>query len=451
MRGKKAPKEYQGYNHYRTLLYVCIQEAFLDYLKEKWQCLREPKWQGSEISEEVFCTDKVKIKNTKPELQQVVGIYHDGQNIIPNRNVIHANMYGNIKVLKNCVKNKVKKSNIQSMYQAGFELQNVLREGVCRNVDDQKKLREFQNLRNHVELVNLSIYSEILNDMQGQLINWSYMRERDLMYYQLGYYYTKLYWTDSIPENDPRRTLAGEDFRIVNGAVLYEILAMNSYTLPLIGYKNGSAVIIPGESNIGNAVGIFLNEYEAGSAVYSEGLDLFENTDEHKDIITTRNYIDHFKYFMKADRSMMELYSEVYDRFFRHDLKMKKSVSFVMTNIMAENFMTMKTRMEAGEKRVNGKCHQATSIVIDDGGIKSTLLTYYIVENKDKPKEKTEVQVNARSDIFLEQWKDILEYKQVEKAGQSQKRKAKEESFDSMIGEQEDFKEIRKTAKFKKR
>ena len=86
-----------------------------------------------------------------------------------------------------------------------------------------------------------------------------------------------------------------------------------------------------------------------------EGLSLFENTDEHDDIIDTRDYIDHFKYFIKMDRSMMDLYSEVYDSFLRHDHKLKKSVSFVLTNIMEKNFITIHTRMELGSKKIGKK------------------------------------------------------------------------------------------------
>ena len=148
-----------------------------------------------------------------------------------------------------------------------------------------------------------------------------------------------------------------------------------------------------------------------------EGLSLFENTDEHDDITDTRDYIDHFKYFIKMDRSMMDLYSEVYDRFFRHDHKLKKSVSFVLTNIMAKNFMAIHTRMELGSKKVGKKKkgmkeHKAAQIMIADDGLKSTALTYRIKPDPKNEGKKRDILVDARFKIFLSQLKNILKYKQ---------------------------------------
>ena len=51
----KANNKKQIYKHYRTLLYNCIREAFIEYLREKWEGLRTPVLTVKEWSKEEFC------------------------------------------------------------------------------------------------------------------------------------------------------------------------------------------------------------------------------------------------------------------------------------------------------------------------------------------------------------------------------------------------------------
>ena len=51
----KANNKKQIYKHYRTLLYNCIREAFIEYLREKWEELRTPVLTVKEWSKEEFC------------------------------------------------------------------------------------------------------------------------------------------------------------------------------------------------------------------------------------------------------------------------------------------------------------------------------------------------------------------------------------------------------------
>lgn len=558
--GRKAQgKDTQIYKHYRTLLYKCIQDAFMEYLKEKWEKLREPnpKLQKKEYSKEEFCQsnkgrlslydhlkeifhlndlipswyvaahfinpkylnhligsirnylqftediekraqsvgedtdDKITEKNQqyrnllevlefvihfcgkitdtisdyfevdeqtgedkeyarylsdfldfqttknisdistafhmfceqKVEIngkKEMAGIYYDGEHAILNRNVIRANMYGNVACLRKCMKkDRISIKEIRRMYAHKSELDTVLKEGVCRTEEEQKSLREFQNEKNRIELLDLVTYAEILNDMYAQLIGWIYMRERDLMYYQLGYHYTKLFWTDTIGAEDPRRKLFGEEVKIEDGAMLYQILAVNSYNLPVISNKNGQVSMI-GDNDRGSiggsAIGALCKNYQNGEELYLEGLELFENKKEHDNVIEVRNEIDHFKYFAKANKSMLELYSEVYDRFFRHDHKLKKSVPTVFSNILARNFVDVRIKMELGSKCVGkGKdkekeVHKATSIKIADNGMESTALTYTIKPDPKDNKKEMKVLVDAHSEMFITQLQKILEY-----------------------------------------
>ena len=359
-----------------------------------------------------FCKQKFKVDGK----EYMAGIYYDGENLIPNRNIIRANMYGNTSCLKPCM-DRITLKEIRTMYADQNKLDMVLKEGVCHTEEEQKAYREYQNEKNRIELFDVCTYTQILNDMQARLIGWSYMRERDLMYYQLGYYYTKLFWTDSISEEDARRRLVGNLVNVEDGAILYQILAFNSYNLPIIANKNNTVTLLKDEGSIGGkAITAFFKNYENAEMIYEEALDLFENMDEHAAIINTRNYIEHFKYFIKSDRSMMDLYSEIYDRFFRHDHNRKKNVPDSLKNVLADNFMIVDIDMELGSKKVGEKKkgfreHKAARIEFTDSGIRSTDMTYTIKPDiKDNKKDK-KVLVPARSEVFLKQFRKILEYR----------------------------------------
>lgn len=356
-----------------------------------------------------FCKQKFKVDGK----EYMSGIYYDGENLIPNRNIIRANMYGTTSCLKPCM-DRITLKEIRTMYADQNKLDLVLKEGVCHTEEEQKAYREYQNEKNRIELFDVCTYTQILNDMQARLIGWSYMRERDLMYYQLGYYYTKLFWTDSISEEDARRRLVGNLVNVEDGAILYQILAFNSYNLPIIANKNNTVTLLKDEGSIGGkAITAFFKNYENAEMIYEEALDLFENMDEHAAIINTRNYIEHFKYFIKSDRSMMDLYSEIYDRFFRHDHNRKKNVPDSLKNVLADNFMIVDIDMELGSKKVGEKKkgfreHKAARIEFTDSGIRSTDMTYTI---KPDIKDNKKVLVPARSEVFLKQFRKILEYR----------------------------------------
>ena len=359
-----------------------------------------------------FCKQKFKVDGK----EYMAGIYYDGENLIPNRNIIRANMYGNTSCLKPCM-DRITLKEIRTMYADQNKLDLVLKEGVCHTEEEQKAYREYQNEKNRIELFDVCTYTQILNDMQARLIGWSYMRERDLMYYQLGYYYTKLFWTDSISEEDARRRLVGNLVNVEDGAILYQILAFNSYNLPIIANKNNTETLLKDEGSIGGkAITAFFKNYENAEMIYEEALDLFENMDEHAAIINTRNYIEHFKYFIKSDRSMMDLYSEVYDRFFRHDHNRKKNVPDSLKNVLADNFMIVDISMELGSKKVGEKKkgfreHKAARIEFTDSGIRSTDMTYTIKPDIKDNKKDEKVLVPARSEVFLKQFRKILEYR----------------------------------------
>ena len=58
------------------------------------------------------------------------------------------------------------------------------------------------------------------------------------------------------------------------------------------------------------------------------------------------------------------------------------------------------------------KENKATQIMIADDGLKSIALTYRIKLDTKNKGQKRDILVDARSEIFLSQLKNILEYKQ---------------------------------------
>lgn len=343
-----------------------------------------------------FCEAPCKHSPTK-----TIGIYYDKDNPIPNRNVVLAMMYGNINMLERAV-DKITEKDIQGYYKAKADLKNVFLRGCCESEKEQKALKKFQNCKNRIELTDLLTYTEIINDLYSQLVSWSYLRERDLLYMQLGYHYIALFFTNKYSDDKFKsfRSLESNYVHIQEGALLYQIASMYTYELKIFHAKDEKP-----EKNVstGEKVKLFLkycNEVDKnlGEAVYNDGLCFFEKVEknknskdkdskdkkhknkdrkvtEHQAIINTRNYIDHFKLFTAgATRTLMDLYSEVYDRFFTYDPKLKKSVSFIFKNILLRHFVSANTSMSEpyeSSTEANGEAlrkRAKISLVESDGG-----------------------------------------------------------------------------------
>ena len=128
---------------------------------------------------------------------------------------------------------------------------------------------------------------------------------------------------------------AGEKkgINLVDGAVLYQIAAIYTYEYPVYALDEAGNAIVSKAAKIGsttaNGINAFWKEYcNEDASTYEVGLSLFENPLEEKELIEFRNYIDHFKYYSRRDRSILNLYSQVFANYFRHDRKLKKSVIY---------------------------------------------------------------------------------------------------------------------------
>lgn len=368
----------------------------------------------------MFCDNEVsfekKDKNgKKSKAKQRIGIYYDAYNPIVNRNVVLASMYGDLRMLFE-ICDSVAEKDIIHYYKRKEGLSNVFKKGTCASSEETETLRQFQNIKNRIEFHDLLTFTEMISDLNAQLIKWSYFRERDLMYLQLGMQYTKLYFTDTVPKDDFRRRISGNGFAFTDGAILYQIAAMYNYSLPLYGFnKTGKGKVsvkagVPISACVRGFVENYCGEQLVNkNTVYNEGLYFFENIDEHRELVETRNYIDHFKYYANHERSLLDLYSEIYERFFDYSRNFKKSVSYILTNILERYFVVLKTEMEEGERLAsNGReerYHVAPKLQVRD--ICSVDLTYTFLEDNLETKH----QVPARSEQFLMTVKKILEYK----------------------------------------
>ncbi len=356
---------------------------------------------------------------------QVVGLYYDGENPILNRNILMAKLYGSESLVAKALsqsRNKVTKSKIKELFSCEKRISSYRGKGICDSEEEQKELKRYQELRNRIELRDIAEYMEIVNELQGQLINWCYLRERDLMYYQLGFHYTCLQDRDRrLPEAYRRVTCNGKS---IDNAVLYQLVAMYIYGLPMISLKKDS-VQLKGEGLQTSAkIGQFLRYTKdaaeqgnfAGEAkkmapgrpidelFYMAGLELFEDVDEHEDIINLRNSIDHFHFFSgSTERSMISYYSEIFDRFFTYDMKYRKNVPNMLSNILSRHFIDVNFKFSSTEKKVGENVTKPAAEVRFRKGVKSSQFTYKLKDNK-------ETKLHAKSKEFIYDVMRLLYY-----------------------------------------
>lgn len=372
-----------------------------------------------------FCNEK---NNNSPS--GYIGIFYDGDRPVLNRNVVRVRMYGTEMILaKALVNDKVQKEEILEYYRTLKMLKkDVFKKCKCENIGQERKRRRYQQQKNRIELVDILKYSEILNDLMSQLISWCYLRERDRMYFQIGFYYVALSAEASkIPKDSKLRILKGKgdssgtEINITDNAVLYQMAAVYTYELPVYCLdEEGNAIVsksAPRNTLTANGVRAFCQEYcreewaNKDTSIYENGLELFESPQDERDIIELRNYIDHFKYYARRDRSILELYSKVFERFFKHDVKLKKSVTVILSNILARYFVIPKLSINYREEEEGEEKHKITEIDIVELKTDVTIHKYEEKEanNRTKTCKKT---LDYYNEGFLNRLQKVLTYNQ---------------------------------------
>lgn len=360
-----------------------------------------------------FCSKKVKSGNNEYQ----IGIYYDETNPIMNRNIVLAAMYGfDAIIAEGLSRNKVSEENIGKFYGLKSELADVFAAGVCKTKEQQEKLLSFQQLKNKIELVDISIYSDIINDLYSQLIGWAYLRERDLMYFQLGFNYCRLFHGKTVERDSHLRKISGNGISIDDGAVLYQIAAMYTFDMPVYG-KDGSYK--SSGTSAGGSIRRFVYDYcgeDFGNAVtYNNGLGLFEDIRIHDEYSRLRNDIAHMKYMSKHKDSIVKLYRDIYDGFFKYDRKLEKSVVFILKNTLMDYFVDASVSIGKTEKKLPETSRSLTraSFTISAREMKSDVFTYNHIKVKRQEGKREIIEplkLPVRSDDFLARLASLLTY-----------------------------------------
>ena len=342
-----------------------------------------------------FCREKINNGS------QIIGIYYGGDNVIINRNVIYAQMYSNAEVFSNIYK-KVTKNDIINYYEKQNDLKDVFKRGVCQNEGEQRSLCEFQQLKNRIELTELSTYADMVNDFMAQFVEWAYLRERDLMYFQLGIHYIRLFYSDNVLDEKYHK-LSDNVIDIEEGALLYQIVAMYDYELRIFETDNSGNAKRIGQGGPGKSIPVFLKKYCNGTDVYECGLELFEDINQHEHIIRFRNDIAHMRYMSNQAMNIMSIVSNIYKSFFVYDTKLKKSISLVFKNILMRYGVIADLVFSYNNKNQSIKDDMDINI-INIKNLKSDKYVYKIV-NEDIVKQ---VEIEIRNQVFLEQLHNLL-------------------------------------------
>lgn len=355
---------------------------------------------------QAFCRQMIEdAKST----DKALGIYYDAKNPITNKNIIYSLLYGDTYMLSAIMRNnnfRINKDEISDYYKRRNELKEVFKRGACISDKEQKDLKEFQNVKNRIELLDIKEYTELINDIMSQMVSWAYLRERDLMYFQLGYHYTRLFYTDQVTETRFNILKSGR-INIEKGALLYQLIALYNHELPVYETdEDGNAIeAFPGTT--GACIGPFVTQYckEENPYTYYGGISFFEDKSRHDYFSNLRNYIAHMKYYALHDKSIWDLFGEMYNGFLIYDIKLKKSVSYISCNILEKYFVIAKTIMtHSGENQ--------SKFTFTAEKLESDKFTYkYKYKDKNKEYKDKTVEVECRSDKFLKQLEKLLEYK----------------------------------------
>ena len=179
-----------------------------------------------------FCAENLKEEDGE---NQSVGIFFDAANPILNRNILLSKLYGTEKVLSNALQTeKIKKEDILEYYSLQDQIGSYRSTGKCKTADEQKILKKYQEIKNRVECRNIVEYQEILDELQAQLIDWCYLRERDLMYFQLGFHYMCLRGT--CRKDEGYKTLTDKE-RTIDGAILYQMQGVTAVSPQILFLK----------------------------------------------------------------------------------------------------------------------------------------------------------------------------------------------------------------------
>lgn len=352
-----------------------------------------------------------------PGTQTGLMIYMDGANPIPNRNIIMSRLFGPTEILRHVV-SPITREDVGKYYEAQKKISGYRAKGQCENKEEQKELLNYQRLVNRIEFRFIVEYGELINDLLGQLINWCYLRERDLMYFQIGFHYMCLQ-NGQCRKPDGYEKITLENGNTVENVILQQIVALYVNGINMYTIKGEKAGFDEGVRSAGGKIKAFLNYYSKmiledsqlqcafserkTDILYNAGLEVFENINEHDGIIAFRNSIEHNKYYRGKTGSILDMYSEVFDRFFTYDMRYQKNVMNMLGNILKRYFILLKPEFVTKERGAGGKLR--AHIGIAPAGISSDRMTYkckdgnLVIDARDNEYKETVVKILCYPEI----------------------------------------------------
>lgn len=345
--------------------------------------------------------------------------YMDNKNPIIYRNIENSRMYGIDQKLITVYENhKIKQKEYNKMCLLKEEIDKILLPNLTKNKritslkelgkvyddkinpiskeEDFKKLREYQNLKEKVELTDLREYSNIIFDLYSILIKLCYFRERDNLYYLLGYYYVNQYWTSE--ENCSK--MIQNIYNAFHHGLNYPIEDKDGKKL-----CKGNIRITGKKVEVNKW--LLRNKYPGINQIENC---LFKNS--NNDIC---NQIDHFDYFRKDEHNLLDLYRDVFD-FISYDRKLQNNL---ITRI-EENLQRYHLKGKVGWEKQDDKTQwvfkklEKSRYKTNDGRKQNNNKLKsedFILKAKDQTGKEIQIKAKAHSEEFCAMVEEMIKYK----------------------------------------
>ena len=309
-------------------------------------------------------------------------LYADAKNVKILRNMELARMFAGSDLTLGSYP-KITNKEIQKYYAEKDIVAQIQSQGICRSHEEQERVVAFQKLKGRITLNEMTDLFSLVNDLLGKLVSLAYLRERDEMYLFLGFYYMALRnkegWQQEVID-----TLSTGKYVVDGGLALYQTVALFDFGTKLLCQNDEGKW----EEATGMKWSKFIKNHKESYECIIPLFEVSKYSDEAREI---RNYVDHSKYYINADKSILELYSKYYTHVFSYSNKLRKSVLENLTNILEKYGI-------CAEIQFNG-----TTVQLSNNKTKSTEYTYKYEEyntNTSKKNLKT-VNLPAKSKEFV--------------------------------------------------
>ncbi len=322
---------------------------------------------------------------------------------------------------------KITKEEIIKCISQSEEITVLQNKDRCETDDEQAKIEqakivEYQQLKGRITLNDVTNIYEIVSELLGKLVSLSYLRERDQMYLLLGFYYMMLQgeyeWRHIYEDKDKNEEYEEDECEFESGAidegkiterkinrglVLYQIIGIFDFGIKPVYWKKKKGKYLLRQSNdynkLSTKLGMFYGNHRSS---YLCAMRLFHDDQKHDEGITNlRNYVDHLHYYVKRDKSIVELYSEYYTKVFGYSTRLRQSVINNFINILDSHFIEAEVKFQ---KVPNAESNSPKIKVVLGDKFESKKFDYKLKGGK-------KVQLPARSEKFVGMLKAVLEYK----------------------------------------